>query len=251
MSESIFVFDGSVLHLVDVYEHPIQVADSFLVNEGRVRSLHKHRERFNSAAAKRTNLDLELFWNEVLKLIPRSGQVFPRVELSGDNLVLRLREPTEFRPSVVLWTAEEPDDRVDPTVKGPDLAYGAMLRRKSNLFGADEAIILDSDGYVIEGALSSLLWWREDVLYAPDDNTRWLPSVTRSDLFEIASQAGYQTSTEHVRPEELIGLELWVASSLTGIRPVIDWVNLGGPVGPQRHLESFQRRLKLLTSELD
>ena len=251
MSELIFVFDGSVLHLVDVYEHPIQVADSFLVNEGRVRSLHKHRERFNSAAEKRTNLDLELFWNEVLKLIPRTGQVFPRVELSGDNLVLRLREPTEFRPSVVLWTAEEPDDRVDPTVKGPDLAYGAMLRRKSNLFGADEAIILDSDGYVIEGALSSLLWWREDVLYAPDDNTRWLPSVTRSDLFEIASQAGYQTSTEHVKPEELIGLELWVASSLTGIRPVIDWVNLGGPVGPQRHLESFQRRLKLLTSELD
>ncbi|MEN9608625.1 MAG: hypothetical protein RLZZ06_556 [Actinomycetota bacterium] len=250
MSESIFVFDGSVLHLVDVYEHPIQVADSFLVNEGRVRSLHKHRERFNSAAAKRTNLDLELFWNEVLKLIPRTGQVFPRVELSGDNLLLRLREPTEFRPSVVLWTAEEPDDRVDPTVKGPDLAYGAMLRRKSNLFGADEAIILDSDGYVIEGALSSLLWWREDVLYAPDDNTRWLPSVTRSDLFEIASQAGYQTSTEHVRPEELIGLELWIASSLTGIRPVIDWVNLGGPVGPQRHLESFQRRLRLLTSEI-
>jgi branched-subunit amino acid aminotransferase/4-amino-4-deoxychorismate lyase len=250
VSESIFVFDGSVLHLVDVYEHPIQVADSFLVNEGRVRSLHKHRERFNSAAAKRTNLDLELFWNEVLKLIPRTGQVFPRVELSGDNLLLRLREPTEFRPSVVLWTAEEPDDRVDPTVKGPDLAYGAMLRRKSNLFGADEAIILDSDGYVIEGALSSLLWWREDVLYAPDDNTRWLPSVTRSDLFEIASQAGYQTSTEHVRPEELIGLELWIASSLTGIRPVIDWVNLGGPVGPQRHLESFQRRLRLLTSEI-
>jgi branched-subunit amino acid aminotransferase/4-amino-4-deoxychorismate lyase len=250
VSESIFVFDGSVLHLVDVYEHPIQVADSFLVNEGRVRSIHKHRERFNSAAEKRTNLDLELFWNEVLKLIPRSGQVFPRVELSGDNLLLRLREPTEFRPSVVLWTAEEPDDRVDPTVKGPDLAYGAMLRRKSNLFGADEAIILDSDGYVIEGALSSLLWWREDVLYAPDDNTRWLPSVTRSDLFEIASQAGYQTSTEHVKPEELIDLELWVASSLTGIRPVIDWVNLGGPVGPQRHLESFQRRLRLLTSEI-
>ena len=251
MNEAIYVFDGAYLHPVDVYEHPIQVADSFLVNEGRVRSLHKHRSRFNSSAESRTNLNLELFWQEALKLIPRTGQVFPRVELSGDNLVLRLREPSEYRPSVVLWTAEEPDDRVDPTVKGPDLGYGAMLRRKSNLFGADEAIILDSNGYVVEGALSSLLWWRDDVLFAPDDNTRWLPSITRSDLFDVASQAGYQTATEHVKPYELIGLELWIASSLTGIRPVIDWVNLGGPVGPARHVESFQRRLKLLASELD
>jgi branched-subunit amino acid aminotransferase/4-amino-4-deoxychorismate lyase len=185
-----------------------------------------------------------------VKFLPRSGQAFPRIELSGDNLVLRLREPSEFKPSVVLWTAEEPDDRIDPTTKGPDLAYGAMLRRKSNLFGADEAIIVDEGGYVIEGALSSLLWWRDDVLVAPDDNTRWLPSVTRSDLFEMAAQAGYRTSTEHVQPQDLIGLELWVVSSLTGIRPVIDWVNLGGPVGMQKHLESFQRRLKLMTTEV-
>jgi hypothetical protein len=41
-----------------------------------------------------------------------------------------------------------------------------------------------------------------------------------------------------------------VVSSLTGIRPVIDWVNLGGPVGMQKHLESFQRRLKLMTTEV-
>ena len=251
MSETIYVFDGASLHLVDVYEHPIQVADSFLVNDGRVRSIDKHRKRFNDSARSRTDLDLELFWNEVLKLIPRTGQVFPRVELSGNNLVLRLRPPTEFKSSVVLWTAEESDDRIDPTTKGPDLSYGAMLRRKSNLFGADEAIITDREGFVVEGALSSLLWWRGDVLMAPDENTRWLPSVTRSDLFEIAAQAGYQTATEHVRPSELIGLELWVASSLTGIRPVVDWVNLGGPVGSQKHLESFQRRLRLLSSELE
>lgn len=250
MVETIYVFDGQALHIVDEYEHPIQVADSFLVNEGRVRSLHKHQERFNSSAEKLTDAKLDLFWDEALKVIPRTGQVFPRLELSNDNLVLRLREPSEFKSSVVLWSADEPDDRIDPTTKGPDLAYGAMLRRKSNLFGADEAILLDQQGFVIEGALSSLLWWRDDVLLAPDENTRWLPSVTRSDLFDLASQAGYVTATENAKPSDLIGLELWVVSSLTGIRPVVDWVNLGGPVGAQRHLESFQRRLKLMSSEI-
>ena len=251
MTETIYVFDGQFLHHVESYEHPIQVADSFLVNEGRVRSLAKHKQRFTSSVAKLSELDIEAFWVEALKLLPKSGQAFPRFELAGDNLVLRLREPAEFKPSVTLWTADEPDDRVDPTTKGPDLAHGAMLRRKSNLYGADEAIILDEAGFVIEGALSSLLWWRDDVLYGPDENTRWLPSVTRSDLFDLAAQAGYSTDTENVKPGDLVGLELWVVSSLTGIRPVVDWVNLGGPVGPQRHFESFQRRLKLLSSELN
>lgn len=250
MTETTFVFDGANLHLVDVYEHPIQVADSFLVNEGRVRSIEKHRARFNASASKLSSLDLDAFWDEVVKLIPREGQVFPRIELAGDNLVLRLREPAEYKPTVTLWTADEADERIDSTTKGPDLAYGAMLRRKSNLHGADEAVILNHDGFLCEGALSSLVWWRDDVLYAPDDRTDWLPSVTRLEVFELADQAGYQTATEQVKPSDLIGLEIWVLSSLSGIRPVVDWVNLGGSVGPQRHLESFQRRLKLMASEL-
>lgn len=250
MTETTYVFDGSHLHLVDVYDHPIQVADSFLVNEGRVRSLDKHKARFNSSVEKLSTLDLDRFWEEAVKLIPRDGQVFPRLELAGDNLVLRIREASEFKPSVTLWTADEPDNRIDPTTKGPDLAYGASLRRKSNLYGADEAIILSHDGFVVEGALSSLVWWDQDVLIAPDDSTNWLPSITRMEVFELAGQAGYETQTARVRPQELIGLELWLLSSFTGIRPVIDWVNLGGPVGPQKHLESFQRRLKLMASEL-
>ena len=250
MTETTYVFDGSHLHLVDVYDHPIQVADSFLVNEGRVRSLDKHKARFNSSVEKLSTLDLDHFWEEAVKLIPRDGQVFPRLELAGDNLVLRIREASEFKPSVTLWTADEPDNRIDPTTKGPDLAYGASLRRKSNLYGADEAIILSHDGFVVEGALSSLVWWDQDVLIAPDDSTNWLPSITRIEVFELAGQAGYETQTARVRPQELIGLELWLLSSFTGIRPVIDWVNLGGPVGPQKHLESFQRRLKLMASEL-
>jgi branched-subunit amino acid aminotransferase/4-amino-4-deoxychorismate lyase len=250
VTETTFVFDGAKLHLVYVYEHPIQVADSFLVSDGRVRSLDKHRSRFNSSVEKLSSLDLDAFWNEAVRLIPREGQFFPRIELSGDNLVLRLREPAEFKPTVTLWTADEADERLDSTTKGPDLAYGAMLRRKSNLHGADEAVILNQDGFLCEGALSSLVWWRDDVLYAPDERTDWLPSVTRLEVFELADQAGYQTGTEQVKPDDLVGLEIWVLSSLSGIRPVVDWVNLSGSVGPQRHLESFQRRLKLMASEL-
>lgn len=251
MADSIFVFEGNSLQPVAEFDEPLLVADSFLISEGRVRSIHKHKTRFVASAQEFTDQDVTKFWDSSLKLLPRTGNLTPRFELAGGKLVLRLRQPADFKPSVVLWTSDEPDPRVNPMVKGPDLVFGSMLRRKSNLYGADEAIILDSKGFVVEGALSSLLWWRGDVLCAPDSNTRWLPSVTRSDLFDLADQAGMETKVEHVRPEDLVGLELWVASSFTGIRPVTDWVNLGGQVGSPKHLESFQRRLKLLTSELD
>ena len=65
MTETTFVFDGANLHLVDVYEHPIQVADSFLVSEGRVRSIEKHRSRFNDSVSKLSSLDLDAFWDDV------------------------------------------------------------------------------------------------------------------------------------------------------------------------------------------
>lgn len=252
MEEKIYVFNDGIFVAVDGIDAGPKVADSFLVTEGRVRSLDRHIERFENSASKLTRQDLRHFWNQVIRLIPREGQWFPRIELnSDDQLILRIRSGLDYEHRVKLWSAENGDTRVDPSTKGPDLAFGSALRRKANLHGADEAVILDESGYVIEGALSSLVWWKDDVLYGPNHETKWLPSVTRLDVFEIAAQAGFQTGTDHVRPEDLIGLEIWVLSSFTGIRPVVDWLNLDGKVGAQHHLESFQRRMKLMSRDLD
>lgn len=252
MEEQIFVFNDGIFVSVESIESAPKVADSFLVVDGRVRSLDKHIERFENSASKLTRRDLRHFWNQVIRLIPREGEWFPRVELTADGqLVARLRNGFDYEHRVKLWSADAGDQRIDPTTKGPDLAFGASLRRKANLHGADEAVILDENGYLIEGALSSLVWWKDDVLYGPNHETKWLPSVTRMDVFEIAGQAGFETATAHVKPEDLIGLEIWTLSSFTGIRPVIDWLNLGGQVGSQHHLESFQRRMKLMSRDLD
>ncbi|MEY4397992.1 MAG: hypothetical protein RLZ53_568 [Actinomycetota bacterium] len=252
MEEQIYVFNDGIFVSVENVDSNPKVADSFLVTDGRVRSLDRHIERFETSANKLTRQDLRHFWNQVIRLIPREGQWFPRIELTTDDqLIARIRTGLDYEHRVKLWSAEAGDDRVDPTTKGPDLAFGASLRRKANLHGADEAVILDSAGYVIEGALSSLVWWKDDVLYGPNHETKWLPSVTRLDVFEIAAQAGFETATAHVKPEDLIGLEIWVLSSFTGIRPVVDWLNLDGEVGEQQHLESFQRRMKLMSRDLD
>ena len=63
MEEQVFVYeDFSFLPVSDFSEAP-KVADSFLVVDGRVRSLDRHMERFNTSVAKHLALNTEIFWH--------------------------------------------------------------------------------------------------------------------------------------------------------------------------------------------
>jgi branched-subunit amino acid aminotransferase/4-amino-4-deoxychorismate lyase len=125
-----------------------------------------------------------------------------------------------------------------------------QMRRNAKMHGADEAVILDSAGFVLEGALSALVWWRGDVLCSSSDDLHWLPSVTRQEIFSVAEQMGHKTRTERVRPADLVGLEIWALSSLQGIRVVSDWIGLGGPVGKPKHFDAYSKRLRMLSTAI-
>lgn len=265
-----------------VDEVRLAAADSWLVEAGRSRSIQAHFERFAvwvAEACPQLAQSLPEFFERVRLAIPTEGRWFPRIELHLQTaslpldgidssvmqgaggieplpaLYLRLREAPEQAGSIALWTLPEPDPRTNPEVKGPDLSLCMQLRRKAILHNADEAVLLTADGYLEEGALSSIVWWRNspagDTLCAPDHSVPWLQSVTRNEVFALAQAMGFQTRVERVKPSDLVGLEIWALSSLHGIRPVSHWVNLGSPVGPIRHAESFQKRLRLLASQIN
>ena len=237
----------------------LKVADSWLVEDGRIRSLTAHFERFASWVTEEDpdqKRYLNGFFAEIRRLLPREGRWFPRMEYHGEQpselrLYLRLREAPSKLDSVSLWTYPEPDPRMNPTVKGPDLSLCQQLRRHANMNGADEAVITDAGGFVAEGALSALVWWRGDVLCSSDDKTNWLPSITRNEVVSIASQMGFEVQVENVKPEELARLPIWALSSLNGIMPVRSWIGVADELPESVNLEAFQRRLKLLGTQLD
>lgn len=265
MSENeFFRFDGSALIACNdaVSEVRLGAADSWLLEDGRVRGLEEHFARFGAWVMRFAPIlypSLATFYAQVTAAMPLQGRWFPRIELhlgstdeptSQPALFLRLREAPEPLTDIVLWTLDEPDPRALPLVKGPDLSLGMQIRRKAILHNADEAVILSTEGFLEEGALTSIVWWRGNVLCAPDDSVPWLNSVTRNTIFAIARDMGVQTKLERVKPADLVGLEIWALSSLHGIRPVVDWVNLGSPVGEIRHYESFQKRLRMLSRQV-
>jgi hypothetical protein len=240
-------------------EVQLKVADSWLVDDGRVRSLSAHFERFGSWVMSEDSGQQQYlpgYFAEIKRLLPRIGRWFPRMEYHGEQpngrrLYLRLREAPAKIESVALWTYPEPDPRNKPHVKGPDLSLCQQLRRHANMNGADEAVITDSRGFVAEGALSALVWWRGNVLCSSDDQTNWLPSITRQEVFSIADQMGFESRVENVKPSDLAKLPIWALSSLNGIMPVRSWVGVADELPESVNLESFSKRLKLLGTQLD
>ena len=140
----------------------VLVADSFLVEDGKVRSYHLHLDRFiRGLKDKAPELlqDLEPFLDQALALIPRTGRYFPRYEVQeGPVFVFMLREAPEQLGPANLWTYPYPDPRKDLSTKGPELSLGVELRSLAQAQGADETILLNEHGEISEGALSSLVW---------------------------------------------------------------------------------------------
>ncbi|MDH6181168.1 branched-subunit amino acid aminotransferase/4-amino-4-deoxychorismate lyase [Microbacteriaceae bacterium SG_E_30_P1] len=257
--ESIYRWRGSELEALeycDMTETRTIVADSWLVSEGRALGLDLHRSRFfDSIPADATQQhDIDAFWNAAIATIPREGDWFPRVELharsGGYRLVFRLRSAPERKRSAVLATWTGTDPRTTPRVKGPDLEALSRVRTSVQSFGADEAVILTPDGYVVEGAYSALLWWRGDILCGPPAEFDRVASVTARTVLTLAAAIGMDTHEEAVTPSELDGTELWALSALHGIRIATSWV--GGPELAELpgRLASWRTRMVALRSEL-
>ncbi|MCU1546144.1 MAG: hypothetical protein JWP30_1244, partial [Homoserinimonas sp.] len=160
------------------------------------------------------------------------GQWFPRVEMqehAGDIVaVFRQRQAPALARSITLATHAGADPRTQPTVKGPDTGTLSQLRAEAQLRGADDAVILSSDGYVVEAAHSALAWWRGDILCVPPLELDRVDSVTARTVIALATALGTEVHYESATPENLDGREIWSLNALHGIRIVTHWID-----GPQ------------------
>lgn len=231
----------------------IAAADSFLVEEGMTLAAGLHRARFLSALGPddATQADASEFWDAAIAAIPADGAWFPRVEAhASGRLVFRLRSAPERTRSVVLgsWTGRDP--RTQPRTKGPDLESMLRIRTAVQPTGAEEAVLLSPDGYVVEGAYSGLLWWRGDIMCGPPADLARIDSVTTRTVLTLATALGLDTLEEAVTPAELDGTELWSLGALHGVRIATRWID--GPQLAERpgRLAQWRARLDALRRQI-
>jgi len=101
--------------------------------------------------------------------------------------------------------------------------------------GYDEALLLDAEGYVMEGSGENVFIVRDDMLYTPD-LTSALDGITRKTVIELAGELGISVVEKRItRDEVYIADEAFftgTAAEVTPIREVDGRVIGGGTRGP-------------------
>ncbi|TDW66031.1 aminotransferase class IV [Kribbella pratensis] len=226
------------------------VADSFLVANGKVRGLELHRERFVRSCAA-AGVAAERFWDEQAGRLPGFGRWFPRFELqTSGELAVQLRPAPPIGGRVRVAVHEGPDPRTAPRVKGPDLELLGKLKEAAP-DRADEVLLLDTDGTVLEAAYSAVAWWEDDTLCFPQSDRPLLASVTAQLLRRIAANQGVEISERAATPQDLQNAtEAWLVNALHGIRPIHAWGASAIDPLPNSHSSLWQSHLESLATRL-
>ena len=154
------------------------------------------------------------------------GDLFPRISLAAEQLRLDIRPAPLARPVTRLTYAQAPDPRSQPLVKGPDFPALARYRAEYQDDGADDTVIVDSSGAMVETTTGALVAWDGETLVLPTGTA--LPSITLHQVTRRAAALGIRTETRPLTLELATACPLWFLNSLHGISPVSE---LHAPTG--------------------
>jgi 4-amino-4-deoxychorismate lyase len=97
---------------------------------------------------------------------------------------------------------------------------------------ADEGLLADSEGLVIEGTRSNLFLVRQGELVTPELSQCGVAGVLRSVVLDLCAAAGIVCRIRALAwPELEEAEELFMTNSLMGVQPVIRWAGRPLPVG--------------------
>src|SRR5881628_129215 len=227
--ENVVYVDGKFLPQsqakVTVFDHGLLYGDG--VFEGiraynrRVFRLERHMERlYHSAKA----IDLKIphspeeFVEIVLDTCRRNnivdGYIRPIVTRGPGDLGLDPRKCTQgpsviviANPGIALYPKEKydqglrlvtssyrrvPPQSLSPSIKSLNYLNQILARIEANQYGADEALLLDVQGYVSEASADNFFIVQNHSVITPPTSTN-LPGVTRETAMELAEKLGVRT----------------------------------------------------------
>ncbi len=221
------------------------VFETITVVDGRPQALEAHLDRFGRSAAM---LDLPApdpdAWRQAIEAV--CARLDPVREAFAKTVLTRGVEGTD-RPTGWVYAAPSVDStaartegisvvvldrgyRHDVERTSPWLLQGAKTLsyavnmaalREAARRGADDALFVSSDGYVLEGTRANLILKVGDRLVTPRTDIGILAGTTQADVFRFAEQEGIETAYELVTLADLQAADaLWLVSSVRQAAPI-------------------------------
>ena len=183
-----------------------------------------------------------------------------RVTLTRGPGVRGYAPPAEARPTVVMtmhpvpavdaekplqWSLITSSYRIpasDPlsSFKTTSKLLHVMARREAVEQGADEALLVNTNGEVAETAGGNLFWVYDETICTVPTGRGVLPGITRAVVLEICQTLGLPANKRVIKPEALRNSEgIFITQSVLGIVPVAAFN--GEPVTPSPLVEQISR----------
>ncbi len=286
MSEPLIFIDGKFYPKseakVSVYDHGFLYGDGVFegirVYDGVIFKLEEHLDRlFSSAKSIMLNIPMskEELKAAIIETLRKNGlrNAYIRLVVTrgiGDlgldprkcsnPSVIIIAEPMivlhgekvkeEGITAIISWVRRDPIDATSHEIKTLNYMNSILAKIEANICGVDEAICLDTKGYVSEGAAENLFIIKNGKIYTPPIATGALAGITRNVIIELATRLGYNVVEKNITPNELFNAdEVFMTGTAAEIVPVkeINGRVIGeGKAGPiTKHLrEEFNKLVR-------
>ena len=136
-------------------------------------------------------------------------------------------------------------------IKSGNKLGSILAKRLAKQNGANDGLILNSDGNITETSSANVFWTRDGILRTPPVTDGVLPGVTRELVIHLAAALGQAVREESVSPSELQQAEaVFATNTATGIRAVgqVDGFALPGHPLVEQLVEAYDAELARHTS---
>jgi branched-chain amino acid aminotransferase len=231
-----FLYGDSVFEVLRTYGGVLFGFDEHLARLGR-----------SAALALIPFLELELLRSEILAVVQQTGnaETYVRVVVTrGTGKTLGLDPALARAPLRVVLATDVPvppawmyergisvvtlrTQRISEGTSAVGSKLGNYLlsilaTHEATQRGADEALILNAEGDVIEGTTSNVFLVKAGVLVTPPDEAGLLAGITRAKVFDVARSLGIHVELRTFAPTELLAAdEVFITSSIRELVPVV------------------------------
>ena len=210
---------------------------------GKIFAFEEHLQRFagSLSAIEITGVDIELISSRILK-------AFDAAEIVNANIYFHITRGSALRNHVCdadlepifFLTVTESDDNTQARTEGivvsthPDwrwkrcdikslnLLANVLARRDATAKGCGEAILVDEEGFITEGASSAFFVIFGRTLQTTARTANILSSITRKFAVKAGKNIGLETIEKSLTPKQASGAdELFISSTTRGVVPVV------------------------------
>jgi len=129
----------------------------------------------------------------------------------------------DYRKGIKVVIADVRQNSFSPLPMHKSLNYlnCILAKEEARLKGAKEAIFLNSEGLVAEGATSNIFLVKEGRIYTPSKSEHILPGITRKVVLNIIKELGIEVKEEGIALDDLFRAnEIFITNSIMEVLPI-------------------------------